>query len=51
MTLKGRATPDATTAYVKRLNTQTAEGHFRSTPDGLLMSSIGLGTYLGKAED
>ena len=48
MTLKGRATPEATAAYVGRLGVQTADGHFRTTPGELQVSSIGLGTYLGE---
>jgi aryl-alcohol dehydrogenase-like predicted oxidoreductase len=51
MTLKGRATPQATAAYVDRLGVQMADGHFRMTPNDLHISSIGLGTYLGEPDD
>ena len=40
------ATPEGTRRYAQRMNSATARGHFRER-DGLLMSSIGLGTYLG----
>lgn len=40
------ATPEGTRRYAQRMNSTTARGHFRER-DGLLMSSIGLGTYLG----
>lgn len=40
------ATPAGSRRYAQRLNSATARGHFRER-DGLLMSSIGLGTYLG----
>lgn len=39
-------TPEGTRRYAQRMNATTARGHFRER-DGLLMSSIGLGTYLG----
>src|ERR1041384_1142069 len=41
-----KATPEGTRRYAQRLNSTVARGHFRDR-DGLLMSSIGLGTYLG----
>jgi aryl-alcohol dehydrogenase-like predicted oxidoreductase len=41
-----KATPEGTHRYAQRLNSTVARGHFRER-DGLLMSSIGLGTYLG----
>lgn len=40
------ANPEGTRRYAQRMNSTTAPGHFRER-DGLLMSSIGLGTYLG----
>ena len=40
------ATPQGTRRYAQRRNSTTARGHFRER-HGLLMSSIGLGTYLG----
>lgn len=41
-----RATPEGTRRYAQRMNSMTARGHFRER-DALLISSIGLGTYLG----
>lgn len=41
-----KATPEGTKRYAQRTNSTVARGHFRER-DGLLMSSIGLGTYLG----
>src|ERR1041384_7165878 len=41
-----KATPEGTRRYAQRLNSTVARGHFRDR-DALLMSSIGLGTYLG----
>jgi aryl-alcohol dehydrogenase-like predicted oxidoreductase len=41
-----KATPEGTTRYAQRMNSTVARGHFRER-DGLMMSSIGLGTYLG----
>jgi aryl-alcohol dehydrogenase-like predicted oxidoreductase len=43
------ATPDGTAAYQRRFNASLASGHFR-TAQGLQLSSIGLGTYLGEAD-
>mgnify|MGYP000852028799 FL=1 len=51
MTLHGCATPEATAAYAARLAGEMAPGHFRTTVDGLIVSSIGLGTYLGEPDD
>ncbi len=51
MSLHGRATPEATAAYAERMRNRSAEGHFRLTVDGLSVSSIGMGTYLGEADD
>jgi len=41
------ATAEGTRRYAQRLNSTVARGHFRER-DGLVMSSIGLGTYLGQ---
>ena len=46
MSIQGRATPEGTRRYAERLNSTTAEGHFRQQQE-LCMSTIGLGTYLG----
>jgi len=50
MTLRGRATPEATTAYAQK-HGDTGGGHFRESVTGLALSSIGLGTYLGEPDD
>jgi aryl-alcohol dehydrogenase-like predicted oxidoreductase len=49
MTLRGCATIEATAAYAEK--TAAAEGHFRSALDGLTLSSIGLGTYMGQPDE
>lgn len=49
MTLRGCATPEATATYAQ--SRKTAEGFFRQAVDGLTVSSIGLGTYLGQPDD
>ncbi|HYP26545.1 MAG TPA: aldo/keto reductase [Blastocatellia bacterium] len=46
MTRPNGATPEGTRRYADRLASITAPGHFREQ-QGLCMSSIGLGTYLG----
>jgi aryl-alcohol dehydrogenase-like predicted oxidoreductase len=46
--IPGRATLDGTRRFTER--SKVAEGHFRQGA-GLLLSSIGLGTYLGKEDD
>jgi aryl-alcohol dehydrogenase-like predicted oxidoreductase len=46
--LPGRATAAGTVGYAKRH--PAAKGHFRPGP-GLTLSSIGVGTYLGDADD
>jgi aryl-alcohol dehydrogenase-like predicted oxidoreductase len=43
------ASLEATQRYTSRMKSVTAEGHFREC-QGLMMSSIGLGTYLGEAD-
>ncbi len=43
------ATPEGTAAYQQRFSDRLAAGHFRSA-QGLSLSSIGLGTYLGDAD-
>jgi aryl-alcohol dehydrogenase-like predicted oxidoreductase len=45
-----KATPEGTRRYAQRLSSTTARGHFRER-DGLLLSSIGLGTYLGRWDE
>ena len=46
--ISGRATAEGTNRFAGR--SKAAPGHFRTIRDGLSLSSIGLGTYLG-AED
>src|SRR5215213_1389632 len=46
MTRPNGATPEGTRRYADRLASITAPGHFREQ-QGLCMSTIGLGTYLG----
>ena len=43
------ATPDGTKKYAARFALRAAKGHFREQ-HGLLLSSIGAGTYLGEAD-
>lgn len=45
--MPGRATAEGTAAYRQRVADRTAAGHFRAYR-GLLLSSLGLGTYLGE---
>lgn len=44
------ATPEGTARYAARFAGRVAEGHFRQA-QGLWVSSIGLGTYLGDPDD
>lgn len=46
MRAPGLAGPDETSAYAARFTGTTAAGHFR-TWNGLTLSSVGIGTYLG----
>jgi aryl-alcohol dehydrogenase-like predicted oxidoreductase len=41
------ATPEGTARYAQRFTGRAADGHFRER-EGLLLSSIGIGTYLGE---
>jgi aryl-alcohol dehydrogenase-like predicted oxidoreductase len=50
MALPGLATPEGTNRYRDRLAGKVAPGHFRSR-QGLSLSSVGIGTYLGNADD
>lgn len=47
---KGQATAEGTARYRDRFRGQLAEGHFRQS-QGLWLSSIGLGSYLGNADE
>jgi aryl-alcohol dehydrogenase-like predicted oxidoreductase len=50
VTIEGSATPAATTAYRDAVAAGVPAAHYR-TLDGLAVSSIGLGTYLGDETD
>ena len=43
-------TPQGTTRYAERFRGRAAAGHFRE-PQGLKLSSIGIGTYLGQPDE
>ncbi len=45
-----RATAEGTQRYAARFKGRTAEGHFRET-QGIVVSSIGVGTYLGNPDE
>src|ERR1700675_1582592 len=49
--IHGFATPPATLRYRARFQGGAAAGHFRELPGGLVLSSIGIGTYLGEADE
>jgi aryl-alcohol dehydrogenase-like predicted oxidoreductase len=44
------ATHDGTSQYAKRFAGRAADGHFREA-HGLVLSSLGIGTYLGQPDD
>src|SRR5260370_18035365 len=44
------ATKEGTTRYTQKFAGRAAEGHFRDT-QRLLLSSLGIGTYLGQPDD
>jgi aryl-alcohol dehydrogenase-like predicted oxidoreductase len=44
------ATPNGTAQYAKRFAGRAADGHFRAA-HGLVLSSLGIGTYLGQPDD
>lgn len=51
--LQGRATPEGTARFAARHAARFAVDHFRPllSPAGLVLSSIGLGTYLGQPDE
>ncbi len=49
--IPGFATPQGTLRYAARFRGKSAAGHFREVPSGLVLSSIGIGTYLGDADE
>ena len=50
MMIPGLATSEGTRRFRDRLGPRAAEGHFRMH-NGLWLSSLGIGTYLGNADD
>src|SRR5271163_3871993 len=48
--IAGSATAQGTLRYAARFQGRSAAGHFREIPGGLVFSSIGIGTYLGKPD-
>lgn len=48
--IKGQATPRGTLQYAARFQGRGASGHFREIPGGLVLSSLGIGTYLGEPD-
>jgi aryl-alcohol dehydrogenase-like predicted oxidoreductase len=46
----GFGTPEGTLRYAARFKGLSAAGHFREIPGGLVLSSIGIGTYLGEPD-
>jgi aryl-alcohol dehydrogenase-like predicted oxidoreductase len=50
MPIEGWATPDGTARYRERFREVAAQDHFRKQ-QGLWLSSIGVGTYLGDSDD
>jgi aryl-alcohol dehydrogenase-like predicted oxidoreductase len=49
--LAGRATAEGTARYVSRFADRLPAQHFRSFHGGLRVSSLGIGTYLGREDD
>jgi aryl-alcohol dehydrogenase-like predicted oxidoreductase len=47
----GSATAEGTLRYAARFQGRAAAGHFREIRGGLVLSSLGIGTYLGEADD
>jgi aryl-alcohol dehydrogenase-like predicted oxidoreductase len=48
--IAGRATREGTHRYAQRFAGRAATGHFRHTANGILASSVGIGTYLGEPD-
>ena len=49
--LAGCASAQGTLRYAARFQGRAAAGHFREVRGGLVLSSIGIGTYLGEADE
>ncbi len=47
----GCATAQGTLRYAARFQGRAAAGHFRDVQAGLVLSSVGIGTYLGEPDD
>ena len=47
----GSATAEGTLRYAARFQGRAAAGHFREIRGGLVLSSIGIGTYLGEPDE
>ena len=48
--IAGSATSQGTLRYAARFQGRSAPGHFREIPGGKVLSSIGIGTYLGEPD-
>ena len=48
--MPGCATPQETLRYAARFQGRAAAGHFRNLPSDLVVSSVGIGTYLGEPD-
>jgi aryl-alcohol dehydrogenase-like predicted oxidoreductase len=48
--IRGHATPQGTLRYAARFQGRSAAGYFRETAGGMVVSSIGMGTYLGEPD-
>ena len=49
--VEGRATPEGTKRVLERFTKAYADNFYRQLPNGPLVSSLGLGTYLGECDD
>jgi len=49
--VEGRATPEGTQRFQKRFAKAQPDHFYRPLADGAIVSSLGLGTYLGECED
>jgi aryl-alcohol dehydrogenase-like predicted oxidoreductase len=49
--LRGRATAEGTARYAELFADRVPKDHFRETAGGVRVSTIGLGTYLGREDD
>ena len=49
--VEGRATAEGTQRFQKRFENGQGDHFYRSLSDGLVVSSLGLGTYLGECDD